>query len=218
MLLAVCIGLGGVALAVSLRWALVRVDALGRPHPFPFLAFGLPTVGAVLCAVPVVQHARLESQLGAAAGALVGASVGVRCETVGQAWLDAHPERGYVQIGKDGAPEHLAVITHDTCNDLSAWIGSDKRSPDEAQVVSVHVLAHEAMHMKGITDEAAAECAAVQRDARLAQLLGATREQGLALARRYFSAVYPRMPDAYRTGGCAAGGSLDEHLEDSPWT
>lgn len=213
-----CIGLGGVALVVALRWALVRVDALGRPHPFPVIAFGVPTVGAVLCAVPVIQHARLESLLGAAAGALVGAPVSVRCETVGQAWLDAHPERGYVPIGADGVPERRAVITHDTCNDLAGWIDSDKESPDEAQVVAVHVLTHEAMHMLGLTDESRAECAAVQRDARTAQLLGATREQGLALARRYLSAVYPRMPDAYRTGGCVAGGSLDEHLEDSPWT
>jgi hypothetical protein len=181
------------------------------------MAVSLPVVAAIVCGVPVVRHAQLETRLAAAAGALAHARVTVRCETVGQAWLDVHPERGYVRVGPDGAPEHHAVVTYDTCNDLADWIGSSHTSPTDAQVTAVHVLTHEAMHMAGILDESKAECAAVQRDAQMAQLLGATAEEARSLAHRYWNVVYPSLPDAYRDGGCASAGAMDEHLKGPPW-
>jgi hypothetical protein len=85
-------------------------------------------------------------------------------------------------------------------------------------VIAVHVLTHESMHMRGQPDEARAECEAMQRDAETAQLLGATPQEGLALARAYWLQDYPNMPDAYRSGDCVLNGSLDEHLPDPPWT
>lgn len=219
MLLAVCIGLTTIACAVTVRWALVRVDSLGRrSRPFPVLSVGLPAVAAILCAVPVVRHAQLEAQLGHVTSILAGVSASVRCETAGQAWLEVHPERGYVAVGADGKPSHEAVVTYDTCNDLAAWIASDHRVPTLDQVIAVHVLSHEAMHVSGTLDEARAECAAVQRDARTAQLLGATVDQARSLARQYLLTVYPTLPDTYRSAGCVAGGELDEHLENSPWS
>jgi hypothetical protein len=206
-----------VALVVTLRWAVARVDGLGRPRQFPAFAVGLPAVAAVLCAVPLVRHAQLESRLADVAGELVGREVSVRCETVGEAWLEAHPERGYVRFGADGVPERHAVITYDTCQDLASWVRSDHGSPSEDQVIAVHVLSHEAMHMKGLTNEALAECAALQRDHRTAVLLGATDDEARSLARRYLLTVYPTMPAEYRSGECRAGGEMDEHLEDPPW-
>jgi hypothetical protein len=72
-------------------------------------------------------------------------------------------------------------------------------------VIAVHV------------DESAAECAAVQRDARTARLLGAPGDQALALAVSNWRTVYPRMPDGYRSSNCRPGGAMDEHLPDAPW-
>lgn len=217
VLLTVALGLGLMALAVTLRWAVARVDVLGRTRPFPALSVGLPLAAAVACAVPLIRHAQLEAELADVASALAGTEVTVRCETVGEAWVQAHPERGYVRIGADGVPERHAVITYDTCRDLQAWVRSDHRSTTDAQVVAVHVLAHEAMHMRGLVDEAKAECAALQRDHRTATLLGADDATARALVRRYLTTFHPQLPDAYRSADCAPGGALDEHLEDSPW-
>jgi hypothetical protein len=218
VLLAVCIALVAIACAVTARWALARVDALGRPRPFPVLAVGLPAMVAIACAVPVVRHAQLEAQLGHVTSILAGVTASVRCETAGQAWLEVHPERGYVTVGADGRPSHEAVVTYDTCNDLAAWIASDHRAPTPHQVIAVHVLSHEAMHVSGKLIEYQAECAAVQRDALTAQLLGATADQARPLARQYLLTVYPTLPDTYRSPACVAGGAMDEHLENSPWS
>jgi hypothetical protein len=82
----------------------------------------------------------------------------------------------------------------------------------------VHVLTHETMHMAGSTDEAIAECRAVQRDAAMARRLGADAADARALAARYWREIYPAMPDNYRTGQCAPGAALDEQLPDAPWS
>jgi hypothetical protein len=73
------------------------------------------------------------------------------------------------------------------------------------------------MHLAGRLDEAGAECAAVQRDAHTARLLGAGPADAAGLAATYWRDVYPLMPDSYRSGQCRAGGSLDERTPDAPW-
>ena len=70
------------------------------------------------------------------------------------------------------------------------------------------------MHMRGETDEAAAECQAMQRDAAMARELGASPAAAAALAASYWRIDYPRMPDDYRSGECRPGGQMDEHLPD----
>jgi hypothetical protein len=84
-------------------------------------------------------------------------------------------------------------------------------------VLAVRGLLYEAMHMAGHVDESAAECAAVQRDARTARLLGAPGGEARALAVSYWRTVYPAMPDGYRSSTCRPGGTMDEHLPDAPW-
>jgi hypothetical protein len=71
--------------------------------------------------------------------------------------------------------------------------------------------------MAGTTDEARAECEAMQRDADAAVLLGASPDQAWRLARSYWREIYPRMPEGYVTDGCKPGGPLDEGLEAAPW-
>jgi hypothetical protein len=58
----------------------------------------------------------------------------------------------------------------------------------------------------------------LKRDARTARLLGAPAGEALALAVAYWRAVYPRMPDGYRSSACRPGGAMDEYLPDAPWT
>jgi hypothetical protein len=205
------------AVVVLGRWAVHRIDALGRSRSFPLIGTALPLLVALAAGVPVVRHAQLESRLGSVAGTLAGHPVEVRCETLTQAWFDAHPELGYVRFDADGQPEPLATITVDACGDLADWIGSDRRHPTLPQVVAVHVLTHEAMHLAGEVDEARTECAAVQRDARTAMLLHATPDQARALAVTYWLQVYPEVSPGYRSAECGPGGGWDEGKDDAPW-
>jgi hypothetical protein len=211
------LALTAVAVTVGLRWTVTRVDALGRSRPFPLISVVACTVAAMACAVPALLHARLESRLSAAASEVAGEPVQVHCQTLGQSWVDAHTELGYVEVGADGRPAPRTVIAVRACDDLSGWLHSDRGHPSLAELVAVHVLTHESMHMAGELTEARAECAAVQRDARMARALGAGPEQALALARWYWQLVYPDLPDDYRSSDCRPGGALDEHLPGAPW-
>jgi len=217
VLAAISLGMGLLSLGVLLAWSRHRADTLGRARGFPVIGVAVPAVLMVLTAVPVVRHHRLEGRLSDVASELAGLRVDVICQTLGESWVDARPEPGYVRITSDGRPERRATITLQTCNDLQDWLRSDRSSPSPDQVMAVHILTHESMHMRGTLQEDLTECAAVQRDVRTAELLGATGDQARDLALTYWTDLYPRMPDAYRTSECSPGGELDENLQTSPW-
>jgi hypothetical protein len=207
-----------VALTVAGRWFLHRQDALGRARAFPLISvLVLAGLGGGLL-VPVVRHHRLEGRLTEVASTLVGAPSVVHCQTAGKEMLDLGPELGFVRWGPGGVPEHQTLIKRAPCGQLAHYLGGDFAHPSMDEVVAVHVLSHEARHMAGTTNEADADCQAMQRDAWTARLLGATPPEALALARSYWRTVYPRMPDDYRSGECAPGAALDEHLADAPWS
>ena len=191
---------GGIA--VSGRWLLRRRDALGRPRGFPVWSVSLLAVLAVAAAVPGVRRHSEEKRLSRVATALVGHPVKVRCQAVGQALADLGGELGWVAYDADGVPEPRTLIKRDPCSQLRRYYGGHQSRPSLDMVVAVHVLTHESMHMRGLTSEAAAECAAVQRDATTAQLLGATSAQAQELAHDYWLHVYPRMPSDYRDSSC----------------
>jgi hypothetical protein len=205
------------AVVVAARWWRRRSDALGRPRGFPFVSVGLLAVAGGLGLVPGLQHARLEHRLAAAAGALTGRRVDVHCQTLGEAFVDTDGHLGYVPWGPDGVPEARTTIKREPCAALGAYLGSDHAHPSDAEVQAVHVLSHESRHMAGVTEEALAECQAMQRDAVAARLLGASDVQARRVARFYWMVFYPRMPDDYRSAACAPDGPWDEHLPDPPW-
>jgi hypothetical protein len=209
------VALAGGAVAVAAGWSLRRLDELGRPRRFPWVGLSLLLAVAVAAAVPGVLRGHQERRLGGAASMLAGARVAVRCQSFGGAFVDAGPELGYVRWRADGKPEPWTLIKRDQCRHLAAYARSDKRRPSREQVVAVHVLTHEAMHLSGRLNEAAAECAAVQRDAHTARLLGASDAAEPSAA--YWRDVYPLMPDGYRSADCRPGGPLDEGLADAPW-
>jgi len=213
----VSLALFAVSCALSVRWMLVRVDSLGRVHGFPTIGVAASAGLAVLCAVPVVRTELFERRLDAAASELAGARVRVHCQTTGESFVHAGSEWGWVPTGSNGLPEKHTVLSKVACQHLASWIRSDHRSPTEKEVMAVHVLTHEAMHMKGMLNEAEAECAAMQRDARTAVLLGADQVDAVALAERYWQTIYPRVESGYSSPACVPGGELDERLPWPPW-
>ena len=213
-LVAVVSGLG--AAWSALRWWRAGPDAFGRTPPKPWWAAGcLAALSLVTGGLAVRDHAR-ESRLSGVASSLAGRPVEVRCQSWAGAFTDAHVEPGYVRWEADGGPARETTLKADVCRTLGGYLRGTG-DPSHGEVVAVHIVTHEAMHLAGIQDEAAAECAAVQRDARTARLLGASAADAADLASRYWAEVYPRMPDDYRTTECAPGRSLDERLGDGPW-
>lgn len=208
-------GLG--ACWVVVRWRRTAPDVFGRPPPAPWWGAGsLAALFLVTGGLAVRDHAR-ESRLSEVASSLAGRTVRVRCQSWAGSFSDANVEPGYVRWEADGSPASETVIKADVCRTLGRYL-KDPGNPSDAEVVAVHIVTHEAMHLAGLRNEAAAECAAVQRDAETARLLGAGEAEAAALASRYWTDVYPRMPDAYRSGQCGPGGSLDEGLPGAPWS
>lgn len=204
------------AAAVTGHWLAHQRDGLGRPRGFPVWSVGLLALLALVTAVPGVRRRAQEKQLSTVASTLVGHRVTVHCQSLGGALADVGSELGYVKYGPDG-PEPRTLIKRDACGDLRSYAGGQQDHPSRDAVIAVHVLTHEAMHMRGLTVEADAECAAVQRDRSTAQLLGATERQARELARIYWLTVFPDMPSDYRREGCGPGGAGDEGLSSAPW-
>lgn len=143
--------------------------------------------------------------------------VTVHCQRFTEALGDVSPYKGYVKYNSDYTPTTVAQLDDDICRDLRAWMLSDKSNPDITQVNAVHILTHEAQHLKGETSEAIAECNALQADSAVAQLLGATGEQGQALAERYYQETYPGMPARYTSAQCRQYGQMDMSPADGIW-
>ncbi len=114
------------------------------------------------------------------------------------------------------------VFQHPWCKTLLHHLEHPENA-SEAGIYSVQMFAHEAMHIRGESDEAMAECQAVQRYARVAMALGIgeymAREHGL----RYYHGYYQRrariggMAGNYYSEQCKPGGAWDERLIDSTW-
>lgn len=207
----------GLAVLTFVRWFQNRTDGLGRRRSFPAVSFALLVSAGSLAGIPVLLHGRLEARLSAVATQLVGHRVQVHCQTVSEAVFDVGTEYGYVPFDDGGRPLPRAVIKVDQCRDLDDYRRWHGTTSQERHAVAVHVLTHEAMHMRGIVDEAATECAAVQRDAVTARALGASDDNALHTATYYWQHVYPRMPDRYWSKECRPGGAMDERLAEAPW-
>jgi len=193
---------GGLVLAG--RWSIRQRDELGRPRGFPVISVSLLAVLAVAAAIPGLRRRSEEKRLSSVASALVGHRVSVHCQSFGQALADVGSELGFVKYDDAGIPEPRTLIKRDPCAQLRRYYGGHRSASSLDEVIAVHVLTHEAMHMRGLTSESEAECAAVQRDEQTAELLGATPLQARQLARVYWTMVYPNMPDDYRDSSCTA--------------
>lgn len=187
---------------IVFRWFQTRFDSLGRQRDFPWISTVVLVVAGLALFTPLVLRVWVESRISSAASEVVGASVEVECQSFGGAFVDAGAEFGYVAFGPDGVPERKALIKRDQCRDLSAYLRSDKESPSTEQIVAVHTLTHEAIHMSGVTNEAETECNAVQRDAEMARALGASPDAATRLANTYWTVHYPRLTTEYRSADC----------------
>jgi len=183
-------------------------------------------------AIPVVASPSLASHidpgLSRVAKNLSGRDVEVRCWSVPD-WYRLDAERRALvddstRIGLRGGFSSFDRKRIDLgtfgCLDLARLLYEDDALSiaDRAdQAWAVGLLAHESMHIRGIGNEATAECYGMQAIPRAAALLGLEEKEGRQLADLYRSGWYPRMDTDYRSKECRDGGELDLRPEDGIW-
>jgi hypothetical protein len=187
----------------------------------------VPWIGVAALAVPLLllgwterQWVSAEREFSAASRAVAPDGPGVHCQRLGETFTYAGAELGHVMFDDRGRPDGPAMVSYESCQHLTAFLHADdaaKRAAPLAQLIAVHVLTHEAVHMTGVLDESDTECQAMQRDVDVAAALGASPATARAHASRYAAQVYPRMPSEYRATQCHEGGSLDETPDDGVW-
>ena len=178
-------------------------------HGFVAAGFGLfgliwSGMGAatIVCEVPATEAAR----------AVTGRSdVQVVCAgpVFGGQMLNPNDD-GWVMFSAAGRPETVAHVTGKQCAQVRSW--RYLRTPGRAtleQARAINTVVHEAEHLSGITNEAVAECAAVQDIPAAVVAMGGTDAEGRAIAAQFYGYWYPMMPDAYRSSDCVDGGPLD---------
>ena len=180
---------------------------------------------AVAGAALLVQQraaAQSEARYARVASEIAKRDVRVRCQGLLGALVDIGINAGTVQFDANGRPADVTHLTRGVCRGLRRF-QSDPRStrldcvrtaaecPREAfeMVQAVHTLAHEAVHLAGVRNEAEAECYGLQTVDLVAVRLGADRATARALADYAFARLYPSLPPHYRTDACHDGGPLD---------
>jgi len=127
------------------------------------------------------------------------------CERFSEELFNVSQFQGYVYY--DGS--NVAHLRRTVCHNLWNYAHGGQAHPTEGQIIAVHIVAHETMHINGIRSESTAECRAVQLNHLIAEALGATPEQARDLQRRYYVDYYPNQRSDYVSGACAEGGELD---------
>jgi len=131
--------------------------------------------------------------------------VNANCERFSEELFNLSQYQGYVYY--DGS--NVAHLRRTVCHDLWDYAHGGQAHPTRGQIVAVHIVAHETMHINDIRSESVAECRAVQLNHLVAEALGATLEEARELQRRYYVDYYPNQRSDYVSGACTEGGELD---------
>ena len=189
--------------------------------------------------IPVVafsiwQHHKLgqnEERLGTVASAIAQRTVGVNCPGFWQGLVDVRGEDGRVHFDVAGRPSDAAELSAKTCDRLEDFAGDDTKPrfdclvPDDRacdrKVVetarALSTLAHEAYHLAGVRDEAAAECYGIQTAGFVAEQLGAATAQGRLVAVWADRTSARTHPEEYHSAECRAGGAFDLRPRNPAW-
>jgi len=137
-----------------------------------------------------------ESELAdAAKPVLAGRDAGFVCERLTRNFFSSTGHVGHVWFDAEGNPDDSAFLSMQTCSSLRAFRGGERT--DQQAIVAAHTLAHEAAHLRGIMNEAEAECLAVRLDHEVMTRLGASDDEATRAVEFYRTQVYPRLPGEY---------------------
>ena len=148
-----------------------------------------------------------ERRLAAIAREIAHRDVAIRCQSRLGELVDADWDYGSVDFGPDGRPGRTARLDREICVSLLSLMGG-REVPVEPAALAVEALAHEAYHLAGVQDEAAAHCYGLQAIRFVAARLGVSVAAGDEYVRAA-RARYSTLPEAYRSLECREGGALD---------
>jgi hypothetical protein len=173
----------------------------------------------------------LDHRLSAIESTLAGRPVKVDCPGFLRSLVDTRGNSGSVEFGADGRPGNTTHLESSVCGDLSAYAKTRKRADFaciygaercsekvERAVTAVLVLSHEAQHLRGIRDEATAQCYAIQRMPLAAERLGSPPAEARAIAVHFLEVDQPLVPSEYALPAeCRDGGGLDLDPDSPDW-
>jgi hypothetical protein len=177
------------------------------------------------------KGAQNEERLGEVASAIAQRSVGVQCPGFWRRLVDVSGEDGRVHFDVAGRPSDSAELSARTCDRLEDFSRAGTKPafdclvPDDRQcsreVVetarALSTLAHEAFHLAGVRDEAAAECYAVQTVDFVTEKLGSTAAQGRIVSAWAARTSARTHPAEYHSQECRRGGALDLEPGTTAW-
>jgi hypothetical protein len=188
-----------------------------RP-PIRSFVVGLALIGALGLAFWLVEsrtgwsgldaetRAEATARFSAEASRVAAKPVTIRCDEAGDFVGAVQDADGVAVVGGE-----LAYLTPERCLDLYRLAFKGEVRSNRTGL-AVAVLAHEAWHLRGVSDEGITECYAVQSGVELGQRLGLSRDTAQQLMRRQLveNALRSRASPDYRIPpDCRAGGRLD---------
>lgn len=183
----------------------------------PFVC-GMLLIAAAFAYTPV-RYAFFESYLTKNAKILAESSKAkVHCNTIFDTLFDSN----VFASGHANFETGQIVFQHPQCGRLMDYL-SDPEGASPEEFFSLHLLVHEAMHVRGERNEARTECQAIQRNYRAAKLLGVPDRIAKENSKAYYLGYYQSrstqgwLSAQYYSEQCAPGKDLDEKLPDSTW-
>jgi hypothetical protein len=140
------------------------------------------------------------------ASRIAGKPVAIRCDTARDYVGAVQHADGVAVVGGD-----LAILTPEICDDLYR-LAFRHETTGSRTGRALAVLAHEAWHLRGVTDESVAECYGLQSGVALGERLGLGEGTARQLMRQQLIENALRGPDTlqYRISSeCRNGGRLD---------
>jgi hypothetical protein len=168
--------------------------------------------------------ARIERRLAPAARSAGKVDASVSCDSPGDWAKSGDREPGYEREGYVLNGQSIIHLSPTTCAALARLVSHPTRlacvaatvhhplcPPGlESEAIGVVTLAHEEQHVDGITDEAKAQCYALQRADVVGRRLGLPARVAARIAT--FTKQSITQPPEYRSSECRRGGALDLHL------
>jgi hypothetical protein len=202
-----------------------------RPSGWNAPAFGMLAIFlAALTAFvyPQIRARMIEHKVGPLVTALAQRPAGARCPryitaiftNVGSVSLDAN---GQISTHTDLTGPICDGLKHlYTTNgraELSCMVTTGSCPPTALKsIVAISTVAHESMHLRGILDEAAAECQSITESERAGVLAGLTAEEGRMIGYVHFSAMNPNTPPQYHltASSCPGVAALESNPPGTP--
>jgi hypothetical protein len=190
-----------------------------RPSGWNAPAFGMLAIFLVALTAlvyPQVRARLVEHKLKPLVSALAQRPAGARCPRYITA---VFTNVGSVSFDANGQISNHTDLTGPICDGMKRLytpagraemkcLVTDGRCSKSAlqSVVALSTVTHESMHLRGILDEAAAECESITEGERAGVLAGLTPEEGRMIGYVHMTAMNPNTPPQYHLTGASCPG------------